>query len=220
MGIMIYVSGEGIVNGELTETKISALKEIKDGWGYPAFYFSKNGSEFEISESPMEGCDPYSDGVLKPLNSLIEYSKSQELIVNASFTIKSDWSDYDNIKVIIEDNELITANSEIANATTEELKSELEKRNDNLYPIKEVVEIIASKDENNYVEGYIQIHISDMIDNDYEHFLDFISEKLVGNILLMDVNYEVVAQAKKMFPNELILKVTGDASAIIESEKE
>lgn len=107
---------------------------------------------------------------------------------------------------------------QIVNATTEELVSELEKRNDNLYPLKEASEILALRDENNYVEGYIRIHINDMIDNDYEGFLDFISEKLVGSDLLMDVNYEVVAQAKKMFPNELILKVTGDASTIIESE--
>ena len=57
-----------------------------------------------------------------------------------------------------------------------------------------------------------------MIDNNYEGFLDFISEKLVGSNLLMDVNYEVVAQAKKMFPNELILEVTGDVSTIIEEE--
>ncbi len=220
MSVMIYVSGEGIVDGELTEAKISALKEIKDGWGYPAFNFSKNGSGFEISKSSMEGCDPYNDGVLKPLNSLIEYAKSQELVVNAEFTVGSDWSDYDNIEVIIEDNELTTANSEIVNATTEELESELEKRNDSLYPFKEAADIIASRDENNFVEGYIQIHISDMIDNDYEGFLDFISEKLVGSDLLMDVNYEVVAQAKKIFPNELILKVTGDASTIVESEEE
>ena len=220
MGVIIYVSGEGIVDGELTEAKISALKEIKDGWGYPAFNFSKNGSGFEISESSMEGCDPYNDGVLTPLNILIEYAKSQELVVNAEFTVGSDWGDYDNIEVIIEDNELTTANSEIVNATTEELESELEKRNDSLYPIKEAAGIIAARDENNFVEGYIQIHISDMIDNDYEGFLEFISEKLVGSDLLMDVNYEVVAQAKKMFPNELILKVTGDASTIVESEEE
>lgn len=218
MGVMIYVSGEGTVDGELTKAKISALKEIKDGWGYPAFNFSKNGSGFEISESSMEGCDPYRDGILKPLNSLIEYAKSQELAVNAEFTITSDCGDYDNIEVIIENNEFSTANSEIVNATTEELVSELERRYDSLYPIREASEVLASRDENNYVEGYIQIHISDMIDNDYEGFLDFISEKLIGNDLLMDINYEVVAQAKKMFPNELILKVTGDVSTIIEEE--
>lgn len=218
MGVMIYVSGEGTVDGELTKAKISALKEIKDGWGCPAFNFSQNGSEFEISESSMEGCSPYEDGILKPLNSLIEYAKGQKLAVNAEFTITSDCGDYDNIEVIIENNELSTANSEIVNATTEELVSELERRYDSLYPIREASEVLASRDENNYVEGYIQIHISDMIDNDYEDFLDFISEKLVGSNLLMDVNYEVVAQAKKMFPNELILKVTGDVSTIIEEE--
>ncbi len=220
MGAMIYVSGEGAVDGEFTEAKVSALKEIKDGWGYPAFCFSENGSGFEIAETPMEGSDPYTDGVLTPLNSLIEYAKSQGLVVNAEFTITSDWGDYDNIEVIIKDNELTTANSEVVNATTEELEAELAKRNDCRYPFKEAADIIASRDENNYVEGYVQIHISDMIDNDYDGFLDLISEKLVDSDLLMDINYEVVAQAKKMFPDELILKVTGDASSIVEDEEE
>ena len=217
MGVIIYVSGEGTVDGELTEAKISALKEIKDGWGYPAFNFSENESEFEFSESSIEGCDPYNDGISKPLNSLIEYAKSQELVVDAEFTITSDCGDYDNIEVIIKDNKLTTANSEIANATTEELKSELEKRNGILYPIKEASEVLASRDENNRVEGYIQIHISDIIDNDYEGFLDAISEKLVGSDLLMDVNYDVVGLADE--PNELILKVSGDVSMILENQE-
>ena len=74
-------------------------------------------------------------------------------------------------------------------------------------------EIIASRDENNYVEGYIQIHISDLIHNDHEGFLSVISEELVGSDLLMDVNYNAVGIADT---NELILKVTGDVSLILD----
>ncbi len=216
MGVMIYVSGEGTVDGELTEAKISALKEIKDGWGCPAFDFSKNGSGFEISESPLEGCDPYNDGVLKPLNSLIEYAKSQELVVNAEFTIGSNCSDYDNIEVIIKDNELTTANSEIVHATTEELKSELKKRNDILYPIKEAAEVIASRDENNRVSGYVEVHISDIINNEWCGFMKMLSEELIGSDLLMNIGYEVVGISDTDH-NTLILKVTGDVSAILEN---
>lgn len=96
------------------------------------------------------------------------------------------------------------------------LKEYYEGRND--FQLKSAEEVIASRDENNYVEGYVQIHISEMIDNDYEAFLDAISEELVGSDLLMDVNYDVVGLADE--PNELILKVSGDASAIVESEEE
>ena len=73
-------------------------------------------------------------------------------------------------------------------------------------------------DEDNYVEGYVQLHISDMIDNDYEVFLDILSEALVGSNLLMDVNYDVVGMADE--PNTLIFKVRGDVSNILDHEDE
>lgn len=92
------------------------------------------------------------------------------------------------------------------------LKEYYEGRKD--FQLKSAEEIIASRDENNYVEGYVQIHISEMINNDREAFLDAISENLVGSDLLMDISYDVVGLADE--PNELILKVSGDVSAIIE----
>jgi len=83
---------------------------------------------------------------------------------------------------------------------------------------REPEDVIASRDEDNYVEGYVQLHISDMIDNDYEAFLDILAEALVGSSLLMDVNYDVVGMADE--PNTLIFKVTGDVSNILDHEDE
>lgn len=76
-------------------------------------------------------------------------------------------------------------------------------------------DIIAARDENNYVTGYVQLHIEDIIHNDYESLLDLLSERLTNSILLMDINYDVVA-IKDV--NEIIFKVSGDVSAILNEE--
>ena len=80
---------------------------------------------------------------------------------------------------------------------------------------KSAKEIIASRDEDNCVEGYISVHISDIIDRDYDEFLCFLSNELVGNDLLMDITYNVVC-TDETDPNTLILKVSGDASMIVD----
>lgn len=71
---------------------------------------------------------------------------------------------------------------------------------------------------NNLVTGIVNIHISDIIDNDFEGFLDILSEKLVGSPCLMSIDYKAVAANN----NEIYLQVFGDASSVInfESEKE
>ncbi len=83
--------------------------------------------------------------------------------------------------------------------------------------MKSAEEIIASRDENNYVEGYVQVHVSTLTDNDLEGFLDIISEELIGSDLLKDINYEVIGVEEG---NELIIKVTGDVSGVLETEEE
>ncbi len=82
--------------------------------------------------------------------------------------------------------------------------------------VKTPEEIIASRDEDNYVTGYVQLHISDVIDNDNEGFLNLLSESLVGNELLMDIQYDVVATTNN---DEIIFKVTGDVSSILDDEE-
>ena len=85
------------------------------------------------------------------------------------------------------------------------------------FPMRSAEDVIAARDENNYVEGFISIHISTMIDNDLEGFLDIISEELVGSNLLMDINYDVVGLEDD---NMIILKVRGDASEICSDDEE
>ena len=70
-------------------------------------------------------------------------------------------------------------------------------------------------EENDEVTGIIRIELSDAIESGLEWFLDFISEELTGSPLLMDVDYEVLAADIDW----IYLKVTGDASNIIEDEE-
>ena len=212
MKATINVNGSGTIVGDVTKTKIAGLKDIKNGWGHPAFSVSTKGYIFNFADNQIKDADPYDAGIIKPLNSLVEYAKKEQLSINACFTITSDCNDYDDITVIVKGNALSTANSGLVTASTKELKEELSRREE--FPLKNAEEIIASRDENNYVEGYIRIHINDMISNDYEVFLDLISRYLVGSNLLMDINYNVVGLTDE--PNELILKVSGDVSSIIE----
>jgi len=46
--------------------------------------------------------------------------------------------------------------------------------------------------EGKYVTGVVEITPSDLVDADYEGLLDLLSERLVGNDLLMDVTYEAI----------------------------
>lgn len=46
--------------------------------------------------------------------------------------------------------------------------------------------------ENNLVDGVIAVHLANIIDNDLEGFLDLISKKMIGTLLLMVVQYRVV----------------------------
>ncbi len=220
MSVVIYIDGIGNIDGNVSQKTIEDIETILNIWGTPSFKVSAQDFEFEFRSSRLEGSDPYNDGIITPLYKFINYAKKNSLIINGEFEIISEWNDYNQIGLFIKDNELETANLEIRNAATEELEKEVQKRNDLRFALKSADEILAARDENNYVEGFIQIHVSDLIDNDYETFLDIISENLVGSDLLMDVNYEVVALAGKEYPNELILKVSGDASTILEPDVE
>ena len=68
--------------------------------------------------------------------------------------------------------------------------------------------------ESGRIHGFVRVHLSDVIDNDLEGFLDILSEKLTGSLLLMDINYNI----DHTEDDDLILYVTGDASEIIEIE--
>lgn len=70
-------------------------------------------------------------------------------------------------------------------------------------------------DENHYIEGIVKVHISDMIDNNLESFLDMISIGLVDSDLLMDVNYSVIGLCEDE-PDTLYLLVRGDTSMVLD----
>lgn len=76
------------------------------------------------------------------------------------------------------------------------------------YPELPCGEILKKRDENGRVEGYVHLHISDMIDNTYEDFLDILSSRLIGSVCLSNIDYETVALADDE-PNTVILKVSG-----------
>ena len=68
--------------------------------------------------------------------------------------------------------------------------------------------------EKGMVEGIIEVDIHEFINQDLEGFLDLISERLTGSPLLNGSNYDVVGREG----DSILLKVTGDASLILESE--
>ena len=85
------------------------------------------------------------------------------------------------------------------------------------FPQRTIEEVLASRDEKNFVEGYVRVTMADIIYRDYEELLDLIAEKLVGSNLLMEIDYDVVAVEPD---NVLVLRVTGDVSAVISDDDE
>lgn len=134
MGVIISVSGHGTICAGKDKEPIDLLeyvdelKSIKDGWNEQAFDVSESGEDFEFNSSQIEGADPYNDGVALPLDRLIQFAKERGLSVYGDFIVTSDWSDLDNIQVTIKDNAYTTGNSEIVNASTDELIDELKER--------------------------------------------------------------------------------------------
>lgn len=70
-----------------------------------------------------------------------------------------------------------------------------------------------------YVSAVISCHISDMIDRDYEQFLDYIAIQMCNNDLLMDIDYEIIGLDTDD-KNTVYLLVSGDVSNIIETDDE
>ena len=164
MGVVIYVTGEGTIvpkNGvdqtDLTEEQVDDIRNIKNGWIYPALDVQE--SSFSFSDSMMEGCDPYDDGVIKPLKSLITYAKANSLSVSGNFEVTSDWRDYDDITITISDNEISYANSEVMNASTEELELELASRKPKPTTLYDVV-LIEKPGE----DGLTKTNVMDLYD--------------------------------------------------------
>lgn len=74
-------------------------------------------------------------------------------------------------------------------------------------------ELKANADDNNIVYGWISLPLHQVIDNDFENFLDNLSLKLTGTELLSGTNYELVCNDD----DNLIFYVEGDISLILEA---
>lgn len=81
-----------------------------------------------------------------------------------------------------------------------------------LYKALTIKQIKKRMDEDNYIEGIVAVDLSEIIDNDYDGFIDLISEKLVGDVFLMDVEYSAVGCDGN---DTIFIKVSGDASNIL-----
>lgn len=64
------------------------------------------------------------------------------------------------------------------------------------------------------VRGVVAISLTDVIDGDYEAFLDALSRRLVGSTLLNDVSHRLVGARRG---NEILVEVSGDASLVLDT---
>lgn len=140
MSVIIYTGGGLIVRNPssrkdsssraISKAQKESIWAIKNGFDDEAFYISdkKDGSIEVCLEDELRGTSPFEDGVYTPIKNLIEYAGKERLIVNGTIYVTSDWQEYNSISVIVEDNEITKVNTEIRNAETEELISELRRR--------------------------------------------------------------------------------------------
>lgn len=89
----------------------------------------------------------------------------------------------------------------------------------NIVAYQESIKNMMPESSPMYVSAIISCHISDMIDRDYEQFLDYIAIQMCNNDLLMDIDYEIVGLDTDD-KNTVYLLVSGDVSNIIETNNE
>ena len=76
-------------------------------------------------------------------------------------------------------------------------------------------ELRSNMDEDGCVEGKVIVDFNQILDIDLEGFLDCLSERLTGSLLLMNIDYNVVGI---IGPDELVINVSGNVSNIIDTE--
>lgn len=81
--------------------------------------------------------------------------------------------------------------------------------------LKEMVQMMNEKE---MIEAIVPIELSKLISYDFESLLDEMSELATGSILLCDITYEVAPH--HVDPETVAMKVTGDATNIIENMME
>lgn len=73
------------------------------------------------------------------------------------------------------------------------------------------------EDNSTYIKGKVNVGLNFVINNDLEGFLDELSEKLIGDVRLMDISYKVVGVSPD--GNTLIVEVSGDVSQLLDDEE-
>ena len=64
-----------------------------------------------------------------------------------------------------------------------------------------------------WISGIVRMNVSDLIDHDFEDFLDICSEELTDTYLLMEIDYKVVGFDEEK--QELYMKIEGNPEEII-----
>ncbi len=105
MGIRIFVGEDGFeLSRPLTDVELKHIESIKDGWGENAF--SVEDSDYVVFRfTEMEGADPGTDGIDKPLNELLKYLKEEGITASGEILLSSDYRDYyyDNMAIIVKE---------------------------------------------------------------------------------------------------------------------
>lgn len=73
-------------------------------------------------------------------------------------------------------------------------------------------EVRSNLDAEGYVSGEVAVELNEIINSDLEGFLDLISDKLVGSVLLSDISYEASGVSGT---GQLVIRVTGDPSDLL-----
>lgn len=82
-------------------------------------------------------------------------------------------------------------------------------------------EIRKLRDEDGYIEGCVAVPLSDIINSNFEEFLDLVALKLVDSDLLMDINYTAVGISNTDAGDaNIIIKVSGDTSELFLDDEE
>ena len=125
MGALMWVSGQLKANKEIPKKATKKILAIRDGWDEDAFLILPGQDFIEFSKEEMGGICPFEDGVEKPLGELLSLAKEAGISLSGEILIYSNDCDMDNTGLVIEDNEIRYANSQVLNATTGELIEEL-----------------------------------------------------------------------------------------------
>ncbi len=125
MSTLMWVSGQLKANKEIPKKVAKKILAIRDGWDEDAFLILPGQDFIEFSKEEMEGIYPFTDGVEEPLKELLSITKEAGISLSGEILIDSNDCDMDNTGLVIEDNEIRYANSQVLNATTGELIEEL-----------------------------------------------------------------------------------------------